>query len=735
MTSFEAAHPSHSRTAHPVFDAIRRRVPRSERDLRWFTGCLLWLTTTAAIVSASFVPQLAPDNVNFWRVLLGIPAALFGIAHLTVIPQFSERVQDRVFVVSASLGALVNVPLLLITPATWSIELNMLAPVIWAGYFLGRWGTVWIASLVTAVALIPLVFDLQGHNALDVPRLLVFVPVIWAVAMALRVQKQNVDTALARMNQLAYRDPLTGLANLRALTERFAELVAGGNGRFSLLLVDLDNFKASNTIYGHLGGDHALRAVAHQLRRTAPDNHTIARIGGDEFVVLIPGVSGDRSAEMARLYRRTVIAADSELNLPGVKLDASVGMASFPEHGGTLDELLTQADTAMYSEKAKHDRGAEVAPVAAGKRPAWLTVEADDDGHWQASPALTRIWRSRPLYARFSALFNISAASLVLASFAVPGGEPNNLGVAIAVCLGAVLAAAFLFAIGARHRGLIHRVADVATLGALAIVIRLTGGASSPALPLVVVFAVYEAWFWSVRTVGWRLLGPILVIVSPLYYDKVFQGSGWQVPACTLYSTWAITATVVVALTVNTTVLLGIRRRSRELALTDPLTGLPNRRAFAERVAAELDAAPAAAQGQLALVMLDMDNFNEVNSKLGHRDGDKLLQEIGSALAVVARAGDCVARVGGDEFAAVLPNAGVDGARRLAERFVSAVAIASEPVAHKTGVHVTASAGFSLYPLHGSTLDELMQSAADALMAVKRDGKAGTRVSNVVVGV
>src|ERR1035437_7605661 len=109
MHSPDAAHPAHAPPARPVFDAIRRRVPRSERELRMFTGCLLWLTATATIVSASFVPQLASDNVNFWRAALGIPAALFGIAHVTVFRRFTERVQDRVFIVSASLGALVSV--------------------------------------------------------------------------------------------------------------------------------------------------------------------------------------------------------------------------------------------------------------------------------------------------------------------------------------------------------------------------------------------------------------------------------------------------------------------------------------------------------------------------------------------------------------------------------------------------------------------------------------------------
>lgn len=741
----DTSNPAPSVSAATLMRERRARwLPGSEQDLRLFTAALLWMSTTLTVEAASFVPVLAPENVNFWRLSMGIPAMLWAVTHLTLAKRWSVPAQDRFLAISVALGAPVNMVLMNITNATWAIVMNAISTVIWAAYFLKIRGALAITGMTAVVVLAPLYINLEGAAGTDLSRLVVFLPALFALAAGLHIQKRMVDRAMARVDELAYRDPLTGMGNRRFLLESFERLTAEREPA-GLLLIDLDDFKRANTLYGHLGGDHALRHVSRQLQRSAPSDNVVARIGGDEFVVLMPGASATHTEEMAQFYRGAVSAANSELGLEGVVVDAAVGVANCPSDGDTLDDLLTVADESMYREKAKHARDADMPDVKSVDIPAWLaaaeTTIAEPAQAAQTAPhrttALLGHWRSRTLFARFAFLLWVGSSSMIALALAMPGADHSHFAAAITGCaIGMAIGVAILFT-NPRSRGFAHAVIDIASLLALATITYLTGGSLSPAIPVICVFAVYQAWFMRVRTVGWRILGPALVIASPLLYDDVFRQAGWEISAAFLYSANAITITLVSALTISKAVLTGVRRRARELALTDPLTELPNRHAFSDRM--EIDLAKLVdAKGddaQMAVVMIDLDNFKAVNTKHGHRAGDQLLATIGTALAVVARSSDCVARVGGDEFAALLPNAGVDAARTLAERFVSAVSISTEPFARESGIHVTASAGFALCPLHGTTLDELMRAADDALMSMKREGKGGARVSNVVTGV
>lgn len=719
-----------------VFKRIAPVVPRSEGQLRLFASLTIWLSQTVVIFASSFSSALAPDDVGFWRVALGVPALTVILVLALVTPRLSDRGQRRVLIAAVMLGTLVNLPLMALTPAQWAIEFNAVAAVMWAGYFLDRRNTALVTGVAVLGSLTPLVIDYPGASSADESRLLVFVPVLIALAAALHFQKRDLNRALHDVSELAYKDPLTGLANRRGLTRGFDELSAAGDeGRsISLLLIDLDDFKLANSVYGHLGGDHALRTIARQLRRSSRQGHLVARIGGDEFAVLAPDVTGDVCRELALLYRGAVRAATRDLRMPGVKVDASVGTAERTGTEDTLDDLLTRADESMYKEKSTHERGAQPSRPVVDSAAVWLSGHDDDTPGWKPIKPLRRIWRRRPFFARFTVVFAVAAPALVIASTFVPGAPVDDVAPVIVSCLAVSIGGLAIFVAKTRHRGMAHRVSDVLTVAVFVLLLHQYGGASSPVLPVIFLLALYQSWFWGSRSIGWRLAALALVFVSPVLYDPAFDGPGWQIAAASLYGSLITSMVLVVVLAINTTVLLGIRQRSRELALTDPLTGLPNRRAFSEQVERDLAVGNEDPELQTALVMIDLDNFKIVNTRLGHRGGDRLLQEIAGALAVVARTTDCVARVGGDEFAAMLPGAGVDAARRLAERFVSAVAIASEPIARKSGIQVTASAGFALCPLHGTTMDDLMRAADDALMSVKRDGKSGARVSDVVSG-
>lgn len=160
--------------------------------------------------------------------------------------------------------------------------------------------------------------------------------------------------AEAQILHMAMRDPLTGLLNRAALTERLdQQLIQARRAgeQLALLFVDLDEFKPINDNLGHDCGDAALIEVAHRLSHGLRASDTVARIGGDEFVVLLPDVGDAQSA--LRIGQKLVTALQAPTLIRGfdVHLAASVGIAMFPAHGDSSHELTHHADLAMYDAK------------------------------------------------------------------------------------------------------------------------------------------------------------------------------------------------------------------------------------------------------------------------------------------------------------------------------------------------------------------------------------------------
>lgn len=165
-----------------------------------------------------------------------------------------------------------------------------------------------------------------------------------------------------------------------------------------------------------------------------------------------------------------------------------------------------------------------------------------------------------------------------------------------------------------------------------------------------------------------------------------------------------------------------MNRRLRELSNTDPLTGIANRRYFLGRCEAEF-ARVEREGGGLALVMLDVDRFKRINDVHGHQVGDRALRAVAQALGESVRRYDLAARLGGEEFALLLPRARREGAWSVAERCRSAIRAIALPVAHEPR-GLSASAGIALHPGVGAaTLDDLLRVADEALYACKRAGR------------
>jgi diguanylate cyclase (GGDEF)-like protein/PAS domain S-box-containing protein len=158
-------------------------------------------------------------------------------------------------------------------------------------------------------------------------------------------------------------------------------------------------------------------------------------------------------------------------------------------------------------------------------------------------------------------------------------------------------------------------------------------------------------------------------------------------------------------------------------AYHDILTDLPNRSLFQDRLGLALIQAKRN-KTELAVMFIDLDRFKLVNDTLGHLKGDELLQQVARRLKACLRAGDTLARQGGDEFTVVLPDLHHhDDARLVADKFIHSLEQPFDLGGHT--VHISGSIGIAVYPAQGATLDELLRNADTAMYQVKREGKNG----------
>jgi diguanylate cyclase (GGDEF)-like protein len=156
---------------------------------------------------------------------------------------------------------------------------------------------------------------------------------------------------------------------------------------------------------------------------------------------------------------------------------------------------------------------------------------------------------------------------------------------------------------------------------------------------------------------------------------------------------------------------------TRQLALTDELTGLGNRRLFLRSLQHELSVTEREDRPRLAVLMVDLDRFKEVNDAFGHPVGDELLGQLGPRLRQTLRSTDVLARLGGDEFAVLLRHADSDYAIDVARRMSD---VLRQPFAlRQVSVHVGASVGIALAPEHGTDTDELLRCADVAMYRAK----------------
>jgi diguanylate cyclase (GGDEF)-like protein len=201
-----------------------------------------------------------------------------------------------------------------------------------------------VAAVLAALWAVLGLHVILAHEAIWLGLLSLFgIVITWGLVLAVRRYQ-------ARLESLATTDPLTGLANHRGFYEALDTSLAQADRAgepVSVVLIDLDNFKMINDTHGHPYGDKVLIACAERLRGSTRGNDLVARIGGEEFALILRGTGGDQASEIAGRVR----AAIARVPTLDAELTCSAGIAVYPDDGADAATLCQLADGAMYSAK------------------------------------------------------------------------------------------------------------------------------------------------------------------------------------------------------------------------------------------------------------------------------------------------------------------------------------------------------------------------------------------------
>jgi diguanylate cyclase (GGDEF)-like protein len=237
-----------------------------------------------------------------------------------------------------------------------------------------------------------------------------------------------------------------------------------------------------------------------------------------------------------------------------------------------------------------------------------------------------------------------------------------------------------------------------------------TGGADSPARFYLFFLLVYAAYFYTRHDAIPYVLGCIAVALVPLLYDKEAVAEGYIGELIVLCPAYVALGLLIIK---GKELLVSLREQAEALALLDPLTELPNRRAMIEWLEAETRRGSPS-----GLLIVDLDCFKDVNTAHGFPAGDAVLRETAARLRRCVRTDDMVARLGGDEFAVLAPRATAEAMRLLSERVLGTL----RDLEHED-IRVTASVGWVIYPDDAGTVDELIAAADFCLRGAKMTGK------------
>src|SRR3954467_14753242 len=313
------------------------------------------LYVTGAVTASTMLLVPGVERAH-WRLMLGLAAVglAWAFACFFLIPW--ERASPLVSHFSCALGLPITAIAVASTGGAASPAVFYLLFIVgYCPYFYRRHEALPYLFACIAVHSLPLFYDPDAVREGLVAQLIILGPTYLLLGGLIIAGKERLVELRNEAQRLSLADPLTGLANRRALIDVLESATAGGRADepVGLVLIDLDGFKEANTMYGHPGGDTALVATASALRGAARGEDVVSRLGGDEFAIVSHGITASALEALAARVLNGVRAAGAMLEeMPGYELRCSVGSALYPSDATNADELVAAAVLCMRGAKA-----------------------------------------------------------------------------------------------------------------------------------------------------------------------------------------------------------------------------------------------------------------------------------------------------------------------------------------------------------------------------------------------
>lgn len=691
--------------------ALRRRMA-IDPDLRnrSTTGAVLWSVQAVIAAVQQYGRAGSGMPATAFYLYLGVAASM-ALLCLFVGPRLgprSFRFAEEVVVVA---GWLATAALVAATGGASSADIGLFANVMfYCAYFMEPARAARQVVLGTALMWAPVVYDFSAVASSGfLGYAVVMTTVLWAMVILIARHRRVTIAAEIHARRLALSDPLTGVANLHTFNDELRDAVRSASedaSRLGVAFVDVNGLKAANTVYGHAGGDLLIRRTAEALLESSGVDDQVARIGGDEFAVIVSDADADRMKDFEADFALALERQGGEgANSIGV-VSASIGTAVFPEDGNSPDQLMAVADGRMYDSKAALPQRLPTPGTSGGRSLSDAPVER------VGSKLETLMTGDAP---------GASIAWLIAASMIAAGAAFGSVDVhprlAFTLAVICVMVAGVLALVPDAHRRRTENASNALAVVMAIPAIYATGGAATPILPLAYLVVAHAAYALSPRAAAVRagaMLGILIAVLVSNVDSPNFTGVS------------VIVGEVIVIagiLRFNRSRADAAERASLELSRIDALTRLANRRMFERSLAiaaTRLRSDTSDDYDDGGLVLIDVDDFKAINSSGGHKAGDEVLRMIASVLEGAVGEQGTVCRIGGDEFAIVVSAGDGGSLARLAEKTRAAIGVVDWRVLCEP--KVTLSMGYATWQ-HVDQWKDIVIAADMALRASKSAGK------------